>query len=116
MQSLFWKLFLATAISGLSFGVCAQATYTAPASPSPSASTSSTSTSASAKVDADYEAAVSKCELQTGVDRNVCLSKASAARDNAMSSGQSSAPEQSGTSEGKAGQLGVAGRAGHQVR
>ena|SRR5215471_15316629 len=111
MQSMFRKLILAAAISGLSLGVYAQTTYTAPASPSPSPSTStspspsastssSTSASASAKVDADYEAAVSKCELQTGVDRNVCLSKASTIRDKAMSSGQSSAPAQGSTPKG----------------
>lgn|SRR5215813_7060523 len=109
MQSIFRKLILAAAISGLSLGVCAQ-TYTAPASPSPSPNTPSpststspspsTSSSGSAKIDADYEAAVSKCELQTGVDRNVCLSKARTAHDKAMSSGQSSAPAQGSTSKG----------------
>ena len=102
MQSTFRKLILAAAISGLSVGVYAQATYTAPASPSPSPNTSpspSTSASPSAKADADYEAAVSKCELQTGLDRNVCLGKASTARDKAMSSGQSSAPAQGSTSK-----------------
>jgi len=105
MQSMFRKLILAAAISGLSLGVYAQTTYTAPASPSPSTSTSTspspnTSASGSAKVDADYEAAVSKCELQTGVDRNICLSKAKTAHDKAMSSGQSSAPAQGSTSKG----------------
>ena len=110
MQSMFRKLILAAAISGLSLGVYAQATYTAPASPSPSPNTPSpststspspsTSSSGSAKIDADYEAAVSKCELQTGVDRNVCLSKARTAHDKAMSSGQSSAPAQGSTSKG----------------
>jgi len=104
MQSMFRKLILAAAISGLSLGVYAQATYTAPASPSPSPNTStspspSTSASASAKADADYEAAVSKCELQSGLDRNVCLGKASTARDKAISSGQSSVPAKSSTSK-----------------
>ena len=105
MQSMFRRLILAAAISGLSLGVYAQATYTAPASPSPSPSTStspspSTSASGSAKVDADYEAAVSKCDLQTGVDRNVCLDKARTARDKAMSSGRASAPAQGSTPKG----------------
>src|SRR5215472_1828085 len=109
MNRILRHLFVAAAIGATSLGASAQTSTMTPSpqtstAPSPQTSTTppSSTVGANVKAEADYRAAVTACDAQTGAAKAACLSDAEKARDRAMGakSGMSSGQGNSSTSGG----------------
>ena len=78
-------LLVAASIGLMSLGVHAQSTSTAPPATAPGGATTLD--------DADYQAAIAKCNSQTGSAKDACIEKAKKAKESGMSANPIGAQE-----------------------